>query len=666
MLRILPRRPTVAALAAMACLSTALPGSAQERAGASDVDRSVNASSNAGAAPAAPRRAAAGAQPPTAKRSSSVAAWNLFPAGKFVYRADNKRIAEVLQDFAASQGLPAVVDEGLEGSVSGSFDLAPEAFLDAISKAYGMIWYHDGTALYFYPGKAIQSRLFRLQGFSWQQVTDLLKSLEIGDKRYSVRYDKGNKTLLVAGPPRHVELVAAAVEALDAGALADASDKVVRVFALRYAAASDRVLGGATVPGIASILQDLYGTQATGAPDVMSGARPDKAMMDRAKGVMPTLPAGQLTPAAAAGKHGKSTARAEQPPGVDRPLKSPVDQSDETPSFRADEGTNTVIVKGLVSRMRDYEALIRRLDQKPVLVELEAMIIDVSADSVHTLGVDWSVSGAANSISIASPSVGNGSDSSGTFTLGTVVSDAGRQFLMRIQALQGEGKARIVSKPSVLGVANRPAVMSDKRVATVRVSGNLEANLFQVEAGTLLQVTPQVSSTDGTNWVKLSLYIEDGSFETARVDQVPVIKRTEIRTEAQVREGESLLIGGVTTESVTRHKSGVPGLSRLPVIGGLFRTSSNQLSRTERMFLITPRLRGTLTGPAAVVPLKTAEAAIAPAAPASSAAIGVAPAAAIAPAAPATAASVTSQLAGWFRTERRPQAQTCCAPFVDR
>jgi type III secretion protein C len=149
-----------------------------------------------------------------------------------------------------------------------------------------------------------------------------------------------------------------------------------------------------------------------------------------------------------------------------------------------------------------------------------------------------------------------------------------------------------LSKPLVLGVANRTAIMREKRIASVRVSGSRDANLFQVEAGTLLEMTPQVTAFDGINRIKLSIYIEDGNFESRSVDQIPIIKKTEIRTEAHVREGESLLIGGITVESEESLVNGVPGLSRVPIVGGAFRTTDSRTRRTERMFLITPRLPG--------------------------------------------------------------------------
>ena len=169
-----------------------------------------------------------------------------------------------------------------------------------------------------------------------------------------------------------------------------------------------------------------------------------------------------------------------------------------------------------------------------------------------------------------------------------------------------------------MGVANRPAMMKEKRVAAVRVSGNLEANLFQVEAGTLLQVTPQVTNYESNARIKLSIYIVDGNFEEGRVDNIPIVKRTEIITEAHVVEGESLLIGGITVESEATQANGVPVLSSVPLIGGLFRWKGAVSRRSERLFLITPRLVrdiDRMPAPAAAPSSEPAAPSYAPAAP---------------------------------------------------
>lgn len=507
--------------------------------------------------------------------------------GRFVYRAENKRLTDVLQDFAASQGIPAVVADGLDGIVNANFDARPREFLDSVARAYNMLWYHDGSALYFYPGKSIQSRMFRIKGFSRDQLTAMLQSLDVGDKRYPIRFDAASSTIYVSGPPRHVELVSSALEALDAGVTASA-ERTVRVFSLQFASASDRSMGDSTVPGVATTLRKLYSkddgeglatSKATSAEVIEKIQQQTRRKMSA---YVPVPAANQFLPPLPRANPSEGM---RPPEPVSLPTATAADKAEEAPPrFEADEGTNSVVVYGRADRMDEYESLIHRLDQKPQLVELEATIIEVNSDSVDALGVNWSLRAGTSSIATNLPGP------STPAALSTIVLDAGRHLLANVNALEAQGKARILSKPSVLGVANRAAVMREKRVATVRVAGNLEANLFQIEAGTLLQMTPQVTAVEGKNNIKLSLYIEDGAFETNVVDQIPLVKKTEIRTEAHVREGESLLIGGITVESENTQDNAVPGLSKLPVVGGVFRNTERLTRRTERLFLITPRV----------------------------------------------------------------------------
>ncbi|WP_343640931.1 type III secretion system outer membrane ring subunit SctC [Roseateles sp.] len=599
------------ALAACVAIAVAGSGSAPATLLAQDARGAAPAASNAPAASATSAASAMAPAPAVTSATSSAAASTATSAAKarpraagsdrrlerrFVYRAESRRLSDVLQDFAASQGVPAVVGDGVDGVVNASFDSSPQVFLSAIAKAYGLIWYDDGTALYFYPARAVQSRMFRLKGYSRREVTELLNSLNLGDKRYPLRFNDAQRTLLAYGPPRHVELIAQALDSLDLGA-AEGNERVVRVFPLRFASANDRLLGESNVPGVATILRNLYAAQSM-QPDTVTG-QPSNPVDQKIKAMQSMYGAGKLVPDLPSATQGAGGPPAEKPGQSGRMLRSPVNFEEDQPRFEADEGTNAVIVQGRAYRMREYEALIQRLDQRPVLVELQAMIIDVSEDNARSLGIDWSVQGNRGQLSVTSPGGGppqtgggQGLLGNGTYTIGTLVADAGRQLMLRINAMQGEGKARVVSKPSVLGVANRPAVMKEKRVATVRVAGNLDAKLYQIEAGTLLQVTPQVVSAGGVNQIKLSLYIEDGNFEASSVDQVPVLKKTEIRTEAHVREGESLLIGGLMVEASTDQQSGVPLLKDVPLVGGLFRWSGSRATRTERLFLITPKLVG--------------------------------------------------------------------------
>jgi type III secretion protein C len=537
---------------------------------------------------------------------------------RFVYRAENRELADVLLDFAASQSIPVAIDPQVKGRVSANFDTPPEDFLWTISKAYGLIWYHDGTTLFVYPSSAMQSRLFRLQSTNPTRVSSLMKSLNVGDARYPLRFNPAEKTLLANGPPRHIEIVASVVESLEQGVRDDGSG-TVRVIALRHAVAADRRFGDSEVTGVVTLLTQLYNkpSQANA-----QASDPEKSLPLDLRAVDPVAPTsleriyGTKTPGASAKSlRNKSTMFVPSPLGRSG--------SDAELSFQADEATNAVVIHGPAARMAQVEEVIRQLDRPQTMIEIEAAVIDVATDELESLGIQWRVSGSGGSVISVAPAATTPSIASviplaeGATNITTLINDAGRQFLASVRALEGKGKARIVSRPKVLGSENRLATMVDKRIASVRVAGNLDAKLFTIEAGTTLQVMPQIVPGDAPRQVKLTLYIQDGNFEGAAVDQVPIIKRTEINTEASIREGESLLIGGISVETEVKGRSGVPGLSRIPLLGALFRVDDASSSRRERLFLLTPKIVGSTysTEPAKPVSMRQQLAPVATAVP---------------------------------------------------
>src|SRR5690242_3198501 len=67
---------------------------------------------------------------------------------KFSYVAQDKPLKDLIQDFAASQGLSVVVDPGVSGTVNGKFNLPPREMLDTLTSSFGLTWYYDGSVLY--------------------------------------------------------------------------------------------------------------------------------------------------------------------------------------------------------------------------------------------------------------------------------------------------------------------------------------------------------------------------------------------------------------------------------------------------------------------------------------------------------------------------------------
>jgi type III secretion protein C len=98
------------------------------------------------------------------------------------------------------------------------------------------------------------------------------------------------------------------------------------------------------------------------------------------------------------------------------------------------------------------------------------------------------------------------------------------------------------------------------------------------------------ASTARAPRVVLAIDIEDGNVTGESVDNVPVIRRRAVTTQAMVAEGRSLLIAGYSSEETVRAVVGVPGLSSMPIIGHLFKHQQHRRQNMERLYLLTPRV----------------------------------------------------------------------------
>ena len=548
-------------------------------------------------------------QPQAARAESMAAKLSLKP---FVYKATNLPVVDLLRDVAGAQSLPLVLADGITGVVNADFNLAPEAFFNLLSRSFGLIWYFDGVSLYVYPSNQMQSRLFKLKGVRAEAVEARLAAFGLGDKRFPLRYEPGQQLVMAVGPPRHIELVEAVIAALGASD-ADRGPMVVKGFGLSYASAVNRVSQGVKVRGVAETLREIYATankrQEPGgggdrtAQDTldslgqMVGSSPqDRARYNQSVRASTAGMFGNAPAAPASTRSATPQAPATSPPGDSLPAPGLFRPEGSAAAIRpgsgavfiAEESTNTVFVHAPSDEMASIAALIKQLDVASEMIEIEATIIDISSNELQSLGVDWQAQSGSGRIAISPYGSTSGSQAAG-FNITTLLASGGRELLARVRALEGQGSARVVSQPKVLGAANRTALLADKQTASVRVAGNQDAQLFTVEAGTTLQVTPRLIMDPQQTRIGMDVFIEDGGFSGQTVDNIPLVKRTTIRTEVLLNEGQSLLVGGIVVDSSGDNRSGVLGLGKLPVIGGLFRARENYANQSRRLFLLTPK-----------------------------------------------------------------------------
>jgi type III secretion protein C len=354
---------------------------------------------------------------------------------------------------------------------------------------------------------------------------------------------------------------------------------VMRVFRLLHAQADDVTVNASdrsvTVPGVATILRSMSGGSV-----VSSGTT--VRSMEASVGSMSSMGA------------------ASEP-------QSAVPPRAVAAQVMAEPRMNAVLVNDYEDRMPYYESVIRELDREVHLVEIHAAIVDVNTNFKRELGVntqgvatpdDFAVgadfstaSGAFEVLPTPGEAMGAGA------TISTVYTRGPNYFVARIQALEQSGDARLLGRPSVLTMDNQEATLENTTTYYIQVAGYQTVDLFKVDSGTVLRVTPHIveGRPGEAASIRLNVTVQDSQDNTGGTGMsgnmaIPPVKQTRINTQALIQNGQSLLIGGYYFESRQGDESGTPGLSKIPLLGRLFKTTSDSSSQMERMVLITPRI----------------------------------------------------------------------------
>lgn len=205
----------------------------------------------------------------------------------------------------------------------------------------------------------------------------------------------------------------------------------------------------------------------------------------------------------------------------------------------------------------------------------------MDASDFKQLGIDWSASAKLGGGSVSF----NSGDSSDNFS--TVIGNTGN-FMMRLNALEKNSKAKVLSRPSVVTLNNVQAVLDKNVTFYTKLEGDKVAKLESVTTGSLLRVTPRLIDEVGHQAVMLDLNIQDGqqSQAVSRSEPLPQVQNSEISTQATLKSGESLLLGGFVQDRDETTQNKIPLLGDLPLLGGLFRSTDHHTQSVMRLFLI--------------------------------------------------------------------------------
>jgi type II secretory pathway component GspD/PulD (secretin) len=261
-----------------------------------------------------------------------------------------------------------------------------------------------------------------------------------------------------------------------------------------------------------------------------------------------------------------------------------------------DPGTNSLLVRANANDFDLISAAVKQLDVRPLQVLIEVLIAEVSTTANWSFGVTTTVPQQyvkGTSTSLGGSVAGLGS---GDFAL-TVMRAGGFAINAQLNLAASRGEARILSRPVVLAQNNQEAeilVGSQQpfiQVQQTQVGAVAQNQVVQYQdVGTKLTVKPTISA-DG--YVQLDVTQEVSQATTQVVFNAPVISTRTIKTRLLARDSQTVVLGGLSDREKDRNSSGIPILSSLPIIGGLFGTTSHTNSNTEFFLFLTPRIIAT-------------------------------------------------------------------------
>ena len=285
-------------------------------------------------------------------------------------------------------------------------------------------------------------------------------------------------------------------------------------------------------------------------------------------------------------------------------------------SVFADEGLNALVVRGEPSIMQEAEMIVRALDIRRAQVLIEAAIVEISDELGQDIGVQVAVGDeSGGSTPVAGTSFGNVGRNLGD-VLGAIVSQSilapatggvtvgagqrnedGVSWGVLLQALSTSAAANLLSTPSIITLDNQESeiIVGQNvpfRTGESTVSGDGTTNPFTTierrDIGLTLKVTPTISA-DGLVRLVVEQTTESIGDSIESASDIITNKR-EIKTTVLADDGETIVLGGLTTDNLLVNKSKVPLLGDIPFLGRLFSSESERRVKRNLLVFLRPKI----------------------------------------------------------------------------
>jgi type IV pilus assembly protein PilQ len=283
-------------------------------------------------------------------------------------------------------------------------------------------------------------------------------------------------------------------------------------------------------------------------------------------------------------------------------------------------GSNLLVIRDTPSNVAIFRKLVEGLDLEVPQVQIESRIVQADTTYIRSLGIQW---GYANLNTLASGKVVNlrGQGGGGSAAVQDAFGSQTSQFLVNLPATvtglssvpavgltfglapdvldlrlsAGEllNLAKVIAAPKIITLDKREARIEQGESIPFQTISLQGTQTTFVDANLTLQVTPQITSRDPKETSKqilLRVRATRNAVGTRSNPAGPSIDKREATTQVLVRDGETMVIGGIFVDNQTNFSQGVPWLSRIPVIGWFFKSKTESINKQELLIFLTPTI----------------------------------------------------------------------------
>jgi type IV pilus secretin PilQ/predicted competence protein len=275
-----------------------------------------------------------------------------------------------------------------------------------------------------------------------------------------------------------------------------------------------------------------------------------------------------------------------------------------------DKRTNTLIIKDISSVIDEASALIAAIDTQTPQVMIEAKIVEANLDFSRELGSVWGIQTQQfvdpfdpdtlrtdlgsedyrfiddNSLAFANPIT---AVPTGLLSLGALILDEDFRVDAQIQAAESTGDGKVISSPRIVTLDNKEATIQQGVSIPFQTFEGGDARLEFIDAVLSLVVTPHITADQSIIMaIVVTRNAPDSTVPTPTGS--PAISKNVAQTETLVKDGQTLVLGGIYTITKSQRQTRVPYLHRIPVIGNMFKNNELTDQRKELLVFVTPRI----------------------------------------------------------------------------